>query len=228
MRIVGTLKSTRASSACSSEGASRRLYRWRRGSRRGSRNRRIASIRKPPGSRVIRTLTVIALALLWAGTSLASVPESAARPGRLPTGIVPVHYDIHVEPDAAALTTRGTVSIDVVVERRLRHGRPQCPGPRDPQRTGGRGQPGDRASRCVRTDGHVEVCEVACGGPASPAPRVLRKDRADRVGPVCGRLPGGGRRAADADDTVRSRRTRGASRRCGTSHRPRPRSRSKS
>ncbi|MDH5228290.1 MAG: M1 family peptidase, partial [Gammaproteobacteria bacterium] len=28
-----------------------------------------------------------------------------------------MHYDIHVEPDAAALTTRGTVSIDIVVER---------------------------------------------------------------------------------------------------------------
>jgi len=78
---------------------------------------RAAESRTPTGSRVIRTLTVIALALLWAGTSLASAPESAARPGRLPTGIVPVHYDIHVEPDAAALTTRGTVSIDVVVER---------------------------------------------------------------------------------------------------------------
>jgi aminopeptidase N len=73
--------------------------------------------RRPNGSLVIRTLTVIGLALLWASTSLASAPESAARPGRLPTGIVPVHYDIHVEPDAAALTTRGTVSIDVVVER---------------------------------------------------------------------------------------------------------------
>jgi aminopeptidase N len=78
---------------------------------------RAAESRNPPGSRVIRNLTVIALALLWTGTSLASAPESVARPGRLPTGIVPLHYDIHVEPDAAALTTRGTVSIDVVVER---------------------------------------------------------------------------------------------------------------
>ena len=78
---------------------------------------RAAESRNPPGSRVIRTLTVIALALLWTAASLASAPESVARPGRLPTGIVPLHYDIHVEPDAAALTTRGTVSIDVVVER---------------------------------------------------------------------------------------------------------------
>ncbi len=78
---------------------------------------RAAEFRKPPGSRVIRTLTVIILALLWTATSLASALDSAARPGRLPTGTVPLHYDIHVEPDAAALTTRGTVSIDVVVAR---------------------------------------------------------------------------------------------------------------
>jgi aminopeptidase N len=78
---------------------------------------RAAKSRKPPGNRVIRTLTVIALALLWTGASLAAAAEPTARPGRLPTGVVPLHYDIHVEPDAAALTTRGTVSIDVVVER---------------------------------------------------------------------------------------------------------------
>ena len=72
--------------------------------------------RKPPGSRVIRALTVVALALLWTSADLAAA-ESAARPGRLPMGIAPLHYDIHVEPDAAALTTRGAVSIDVVVER---------------------------------------------------------------------------------------------------------------
>ena len=65
----------------------------------------------------MRTLTVIVLAVLWAGTSLGSVPDSAALPGRLPTGIVPVHYEILVEPDAVALTTRGTVSIDVAVAR---------------------------------------------------------------------------------------------------------------
>jgi len=77
---------------------------------------RAAESGKPRGNRVIRTLTVIALALLWTGASLAAA-ESAARPGRLPTGIIPLHYDIRVEPDAAALTTRGAVSIDVVVER---------------------------------------------------------------------------------------------------------------
>jgi hypothetical protein len=57
-------------------------------------NSRPIECRKPRGSRVMRALTVIALAMLWAGTSLGSVPESAARPGRLPAGIVPVHYSI--------------------------------------------------------------------------------------------------------------------------------------
>ena len=65
----------------------------------------------------MRALTVIALALLWVSTSLGSVPDSAARPGRLPTGVVPLHYEIRIEPDAAALTTRGSVSIDVELAR---------------------------------------------------------------------------------------------------------------
>ena len=39
------------------------------------------------------------------------------RPVRLPTDVVPVHYDIHLEPNAAALTFVGRETIDIVVQR---------------------------------------------------------------------------------------------------------------
>jgi aminopeptidase N len=38
------------------------------------------------------------------------------RPGRLPTGVTPVHYDISVEPDARALTFTGRTVIDIEVQ----------------------------------------------------------------------------------------------------------------
>jgi aminopeptidase N len=38
-------------------------------------------------------------------------------PARLPTGVAPVHYDIHLEPDAAALRFRGHQTIDIDVRR---------------------------------------------------------------------------------------------------------------
>jgi aminopeptidase N len=38
-------------------------------------------------------------------------------PARLPTDVAPVHYDIHLEPDAAALTFTGRETIDIVVRR---------------------------------------------------------------------------------------------------------------
>jgi aminopeptidase N len=40
-----------------------------------------------------------------------------SRPGQLPTGVVPVHYDIRVEPDAEALIFVGQVGIDLEVQR---------------------------------------------------------------------------------------------------------------
>ena len=43
--------------------------------------------------------------------------EATARPGRLPGGVSPVHYDISIEPDAAALRFTGRAAIDIEVER---------------------------------------------------------------------------------------------------------------
>ena len=40
-----------------------------------------------------------------------------SRPGQLPTGVVPVHYDIRVEPDAEALIFVGQVGIDLEAQR---------------------------------------------------------------------------------------------------------------
>lgn len=60
--------------------------------------------------------------LAWLTVGLAGAVHAGAgpegdRPGRLPTGIAPVHYTIHVEPDAAALTFLGRTAIDVQVDR---------------------------------------------------------------------------------------------------------------
>ena len=51
-----------------------------------------------------------------AGVAPACAVESADRPGRLPLGVQPVHYDIRVEPDAVTLTVKGRTSIDVIVD----------------------------------------------------------------------------------------------------------------
>jgi hypothetical protein len=37
----------------------------------------------------------------------AGAAEDLARPGRLPAGVTPVHYDLSIEPDARALTFSG-------------------------------------------------------------------------------------------------------------------------
>lgn len=64
----------------------------------------------------MRAATLTLLLLACSGTIAAAV-EPAARPGRLPVGVVPVHYEISVQPDAAALTFQGRVTIDVEVQR---------------------------------------------------------------------------------------------------------------
>lgn len=64
----------------------------------------------------MRTATLTLLLLAWSGTMLAAA-EPAALPGRLPPGVVPVHYEISLQPDAAALTFQGRVTIDVEVQR---------------------------------------------------------------------------------------------------------------
>ena len=45
----------------------------------------------------------------------AGVAADAAQPGRLPPGVVPVHYDLTIEPDARALTFSGRAVIEVNV-----------------------------------------------------------------------------------------------------------------
>jgi len=51
--------------------------------------------------------------LCCAMAAVGAAGAAGSRPGQLPTGIVPVHYDIRVEPDAEALTFGGQVGIDL-------------------------------------------------------------------------------------------------------------------
>ena len=63
----------------------------------------------------------IGLGLLLAATALlagcGATPATESGRNVLPTDITPVHYDIIVRPDAAALTFTGSVSADVQVVR---------------------------------------------------------------------------------------------------------------
>ena len=63
----------------------------------------------------MRTRIVTTLALLACLPAFAD--DVASRPGRLPEGIAPIHYDIHVEPDSTSLTLAGRTSIEVQVVR---------------------------------------------------------------------------------------------------------------
>jgi len=65
----------------------------------------------------MRAATLTLLLFAWSGTLLAATAEPAVQPGRLPVGVVPVHYEISVQPDAAALTFQGRVTIDIEVQR---------------------------------------------------------------------------------------------------------------
>jgi aminopeptidase N len=47
----------------------------------------------------------------------AGFAADAGRPGRLPPGVVPVHYELRIEPDARALTFSGRAVIDVDVAK---------------------------------------------------------------------------------------------------------------
>ena len=69
----------------------------------------------PTGAPAIRTAPATILAFVWAGATLAASTEPAARPGRLPPGITPVHYEISVEPDAQGLKFHGRETIDIDV-----------------------------------------------------------------------------------------------------------------
>ncbi|SFR85739.1 M1 family metallopeptidase [Sphingomonas jatrophae] len=59
--------------------------------------------------------SVALAATILAGAATAATPEPQ-KPGRLPTTVVPVHYDITIDPDAAKLSFTGqeTVTIQVV------------------------------------------------------------------------------------------------------------------
>jgi len=60
-----------------------------------------------------RTVALICLACTACSQD---TPTDAPPPGRLPSSVIPVHYDISVEPDARALTFTGRALIDVDVK----------------------------------------------------------------------------------------------------------------
>jgi len=64
--------------------------------------------------RELRRLTTAMLCLAWL-TGPAVAAESTPTPTQLPRTVRPTHYDITIEPDAAALTFHGTVAIAVDV-----------------------------------------------------------------------------------------------------------------
>ena len=63
------------------------------------------------------TAWLAALAALACGFHAEASETTERLPARLPTDVAPVHYDIHLEPDAAALTFTGRETIDIVVQR---------------------------------------------------------------------------------------------------------------
>jgi aminopeptidase N len=60
-----------------------------------------------------RTAALICLACAACSVD---TPTGEARPGRLPSGVIPLHYDISIEPDARELTFTGRAIIDVEVK----------------------------------------------------------------------------------------------------------------
>jgi len=72
---------------------------------------------EPGAALVRRTAWLAALAALACGLQSHAGEIAEQLPARLPTDVAPVHYDIHLEPNAAALTFNGRETIDVVVQR---------------------------------------------------------------------------------------------------------------
>ena len=64
------------------------------------------------------TSRTAALICLACAACSPETPTGESRPGRLPSAVIPVHYDIGVEPDARALTFTGRAVIDVQVKER--------------------------------------------------------------------------------------------------------------
>jgi hypothetical protein len=66
---------------------------------------------------IFATARIAALICLACAACSPETPTGQQRPGRLPSGIVPVHYDIRIEPDARALTFTGRAVIDVETKK---------------------------------------------------------------------------------------------------------------
>jgi aminopeptidase N len=66
-------------------------------------------------SRAVNLLLLAASVAWMALTPAAAEEPTDALPARLPANVSPVHYDLRLVPDAAALTFKGRVAIDVVV-----------------------------------------------------------------------------------------------------------------
>ena len=64
---------------------------------------------------IFATARTVALICLACTACSQDTPTDAPPPGRLPSSVIPVHYDISVEPDARALTFTGRAVIDVEV-----------------------------------------------------------------------------------------------------------------
>ncbi|HWL48076.1 MAG TPA: hypothetical protein VNQ31_10215, partial [Sphingomonadaceae bacterium] len=59
---------------------------------------------------------LLAALLIGLGTA-AGVAAMPPETGRLPAGVTPVHYDITVDPDAAAMTFAGAETVTIAVAR---------------------------------------------------------------------------------------------------------------
>ena len=66
---------------------------------------------------IFATARTAALICLACAACSPETPTGEQRPGRLPSGVVPIHYDIRVEPDASALTFTGRAVIEVEVKK---------------------------------------------------------------------------------------------------------------
>lgn len=65
---------------------------------------------------IFASARTVALICLACTACTQETPTDAPPPGRLPSSVIPVHYEISVEPDARALTFTGRALIDVEVK----------------------------------------------------------------------------------------------------------------